>query len=187
MELIYDLNDLKIDDPDFVVFDLETTGLNNRRDRIVEIGAIRYSHGEITSSMNSLINPEIAIPAVVSSIHGIYDRDVVGKPLIGQILPEFIKFIENSILVAHNASFDVGFIKKSLGRAEITVPEIRVLDTIRLSKKVWPGRKSYSQKNLASFLTIDVRNAHRAEDDCRVCLEILKKGLRTLRDPGNTF
>ena len=182
MELIYDLSFLKNEEPDFVVFDLETTGLNNRKDRIVEIGAIRYSRGEITSSMNSLINPEMNIPALVSSIHGIYDKDVMNKPVVEQILPEFLNFIENSVLVAHNASFDVGFIKKSLGRAEMTIPEMRVLDTIRLSKKVWPGMKSYSQKNLASFLSIDVRNAHRAEDDCRVCLEILKKGLKIFKD-----
>jgi DNA polymerase III epsilon subunit family exonuclease len=185
MELIHDLTFLKTEDPNFVVFDLETTGLNNRKDRIIEIGAIRYSHGEITGRMDCLINPEIKIPSIASSIHGIYDKDVKDKPSINQVLPEFLKIIENSVLVAHNASFDVGFIKKALGREGIEIPKIKVLDTIRLSKKVWPGRKSYSQKNLAAFLSIDVRNAHRAEDDCRVCLEILKKGLQKLKAGEN--
>lgn len=177
MELIHDLNILKDKETDFVVFDLETTGLNNRKDRIVEIGAIRYSRGVVLESMNSLINPDLPIPSAVSSIHGIYDRDVADKPFIEEILPQFLNFIDNSILVAHNASFDVGFIKKALGRANLETPDIRVLDTIKLAKKAWPGRTSYSQKNLAEFLSIDVKNAHRAEDDCRVCLEILKEGL----------
>jgi len=181
MELIHDLTFLKNEEQDFVIFDLETTGLNNRKDRIVEIGAIRYSKGEITGKMDCLINPDIAIPASVSSIHGIFDKDVKDKPSISQVLPDFLDFIKNSVLVAHNASFDVGFIKKALGREGIEVPDIKVLDTIRLSKKAWPGRKSYSQKNLAAFLSINVINAHRAEDDCRVCLEILKKGLEKIK------
>lgn len=182
MELIYDLNFLKTEEPDFVVFDLETTGLNNRKDRIVEIGAIGYSKDKITKQMNYLIDPEIPIPPAVSAIHGIFDKDVKEKPTLDKILPEFMDFIKDSVLVAHNASFDIGFIKKALGRGEMEIPEIRVLDTIRLSKLVWPGRQSYSQKNLASFLSIDVKNAHRAEDDCRVCLEILKKGLEIYKD-----
>ncbi|MBI9098193.1 MAG: 3'-5' exonuclease [Spirochaetaceae bacterium] len=181
MEIIHDFSFLKDEKPDFVVFDLETTGLNNRKDRIVELGAIRFSDGEITGHMDYLIDPQIKIPSVVSSIHGIFDRDVQGKPTIDRILPEFLTLIQDSVLVAHNANFDVGFIKKALGRADMEIPKIRVLDTIKLSKKAWPGRKSYSQQNLASFLSIDVKNAHRAEDDCRVCLEILKKGLEIIK------
>ena len=181
MQLVHDLDFLKSEEMDFVVFDLETTGLNNRKDRIVEIGAIKYSQGEVVNKMNYLINPGIDIPPVASSIHGIYKKDIADKPYIDSILPEFIQLIKGSVLVAHNASFDVGFIRKALGRSEMDVPEIRVLDTIKLSKKAWPGRKSYSQKNLAAFLSIDVKNAHRAEDDCRVCLEILKKGLEKIK------
>lgn len=177
MNLIYNLEILKHEKTDFTVFDLETTGLSCRTDRIVEIGAVRYSEGKITGSMNRLVNPGIAIPPAASAIHGIFDRDVAGKPFIEEILPEFLALIEGSVLVAHNANFDVGFIKKALGRAEIPVPAMKVLDTIRFAKKVWPGRKSYSLQNLARFLEIDVKSAHRAEDDSRVCLEILKKGL----------
>ena len=184
MELVHDLSFLQKEVVDFVVFDLETTGLNNRKDRIVELGAIKFSGGEVCDHMNFLINPEIPIPSIASSIHGIYEKDVRDKPLIDEILPRFMDFINGSVLVAHNASFDVGFIKKALGRAGMVVPEIRVLDTIKLAKKVWPGRKSYSQPNLAKFLSIKVVNAHRAEDDCRVCLEILKKGIEIFKTGG---
>ncbi|MDA3808964.1 MAG: 3'-5' exonuclease [Spirochaetaceae bacterium] len=184
MELVHDLSFLEKEEVDFVVFDLETTGLNNRKDRIVEIGAIKYSNGQIVEHLNYLINPEIPIPSIASSIHGIYDNDVADKPLIEDILPEFLKMIEGTVLVAHNASFDVGFIKKAMGRAELSIPDMRVLDTIKLSKKVWPGRKSYSQPNLAIFLSINVLNAHRAEDDCRVCLQILKLGLEKIKTGG---
>jgi len=181
MKMIYKLDFLKDEDPDFTVFDLETTGLSNRKDRIVEIGAVRYSKGTVTDSMNEFINPGIPIPAVASSIHGIYDRDVADKPFIEEILPLFLQFIEGSVLVAHNASFDTGFMRKALGRAEMPVPENHVLDTISLAKAAWPGRKSYSLQNLAIFLGIDVKKAHSAEDDSRVCLEVLKKGLEVLR------
>lgn len=181
MKLIYDLDILKEENLSFTVFDLETTGLSNRKDRIVEIGAVRYDSGKITKTMEYLINPEIPIPKQASAIHGIYDKDVKDKPKIDEVLPEFLKMIEGSVLVAHNANFDVGFIKKALGRAEITIPSVKVLDTIRVAKKAWPGRKSYALQKLAVFLQIDVKNAHRAEDDSRVCLEVLKKGLEIIR------
>ncbi|MBB6478999.1 3'-5' exonuclease [Spirochaeta isovalerica] len=181
MKMIYKLDFLKSETPDFTVFDLETTGLSNRRDRIVEIGAVRYSGGIITDSMNEVINPGIPIPPSASSIHGIYDRDVIGKPFIEEVLPRFLNLIAGSVLVAHNASFDVGFMRKALGRAEMDVPEIPVLDTIALAKAAWPGRRSYSLQNLAVFLAINVRKAHSAEDDSRVCLELLKKGLEVYR------
>jgi DNA polymerase III epsilon subunit family exonuclease len=184
MELIHDLGFLLEEEVDFVVFDLETTGLNNRKDRIVELGAIKLSNGAIAGHMNYLIDPQIPIPALVSSIHGIYDEDVQGKPTIDVVLPEFLEMIKGSVLVAHNASFDVGFVKKALGRIESEIPSIRVLDTIKLAKKAWPGRTSYSQQNLAAFLEIDVLKAHRAEDDARVCLEILKKGIEKLKTGG---
>ncbi len=180
MILINDFKSLLKESIDYVVFDLETTGLSNRTDRIVEIGAIKYSNGIISDTFVHLINPGIPIPSKVSAIHGIYDKDVKGKPEIDDVLPEFLAFIEDSVLVAHNANFDVGFIKKALGRGGYEIPEKRVVDTIRLAKKAWPGRTSYSQSNLASFLSIEVRNAHRAEDDCRVCLEILNQALKKI-------
>lgn len=185
MKMIYKMDFLKTENPDFTVFDLETTGLSNRTDRIVEIGAVRYSNGSVTDSLNERINPGIPIPSKASSIHGIYDQDIVGKPFIEEVLPSFLRFIEGSILVAHNTSFDTGFIRKALGRASIVVPEIQVLDTIALAKFVWPGRKSYSLQNLAKFLEIDVKRAHSAEDDSRVCLEILKKGWDVIREGIN--
>ncbi|MBN2658527.1 MAG: 3'-5' exonuclease [Spirochaetales bacterium] len=181
MKMIYKLDFLKSENPDFTVFDLETTGLSNRKDRIVEIGAVRYSGGAVTGSMNELLDPGIPIPSAASSIHGIYDGDVAGKPSIEDVIPRFLALIEGSILVAHNASFDVGFMRKALGRMEWPVPEIPVLDTIALAKAAWPGRKSYSLQNLAAFLGIDVKKAHSAEDDSRVCLEVLIKGLEVFR------
>lgn len=181
MKLIYNMDLLKDENLEFTVFDLETTGLSNRTDRIVEIGAVRYSRGEIAETMEELINPGIPIPPEVSAIHGIFDSHVENKPFIGEILPRFLKLIEGSVLVAHNANFDVGFIKKALGRENLPIPSVMVLDTIMLARKAWPGRKSYSLQNLAIYLGIDVKNAHRAEDDSRVCLEILKKGLEIIR------
>lgn len=181
MKLLYNFDLLKNENISFTVFDLETTGLSNRTDRIVEIGAIRYEGNEITKKLEYLIDPQIPIPSSASNIHGIYDKDVKGQLQIESVLPEFLKMIEGSILVAHNANFDVGFIKKALGRAEMKVPSIDVLDTIRFAKKVWPGQKSYSLQNLAKFLKIDVTKAHSAQDDSRVCLDLLLKGLEIFR------
>lgn len=160
---------------DLVVFDLETTGFSQDKDRIVEIGAIKVHDGEVTETYLQRVNPFRAIPARVSEIHGIYDKDVFDKPGIDLVLPQFMDFLGKSTLIAHNAPFDVRFVKANLLRLNMSLPFFPVIDTLALAKQVFPGLKSYSLSNLAAHFEIEVSKAHSADDDCRVTLELFKR------------
>ncbi len=161
-------------DSDFVILDLETTGFSREHDRIVEIAAIRVHDGVITERFHQRVNPEREIPEKVSAIHGIFDKDVADCPTIAEVMPEFLAFLGKAVLVAHNASFDVGFIRANVLRIGGSLPFYLVLDTLKLCKDYFPGLPSYSQINLAKHFGIEVKKAHSADDDCLVCHELLK-------------
>lgn len=173
MTIIDDLKQLP--ELDYVIFDLETTGFSKDKDRIIEIAALRIAGGEVIDKYHKRVNPERLIPENVSKhVHGIYDKDVKGCPPIAFILPGFMKFLGKSILVAHNAKFDIGFLRANLLRLNMSVPFYPVIDTMGMFKKYFPGLKSYSQVNLAAAFDIKVTKAHSADDDCLVCFELLK-------------
>lgn len=195
----------------FVVFDLETTGLDPKKDRIVEIGSVKFDRRGIVARFSVLINPEIPMPSAASQVNHITDAMLKGKPVLNDALPDFIRFIGDAILIAHNASFDCGFINEALsnrykrtnkhddepnqpsllddppaGRPEdiwnspfSSLPN-RIVDTIPLAKTVFPGRYKYNLQDLSRDLGIQSKDAHRAEDDARVCMEILLKCIERL-------
>ena len=99
---------------DYVVFDIETTGLNKNFDKIIEIGALKYKNNVLVSEFNYLINPKIKIPEIITTITGIKDEDLINKDTIDIVLPKFITFIEDLPLIAHNSEFDLGFINTNL-------------------------------------------------------------------------
>ena len=150
----------------FVAFDLETTGLDPKQDRIVEIGAAKFDKKGLVARFSALINPGIPMPHEAGKVNGISDEMLKGKPAVGEVLPDFLGFIENSILAAHNAPFDCGFVN-----AHCDLPN-HIADTLVFSREAFPGLRSYSLQNLAAELDIPARNAHRAEDDALLCMEI---------------
>ena len=99
-------------DSSYVVFDIETTGFSEIEDRIIEIGAVKVENGEITEKFSCFVNPEIPIPFEIVNLTGITDEMVLEAETIEKVLPDFLTFCEGSVLVAHNAGFDVGFIKQ---------------------------------------------------------------------------
>ena len=171
--------DIPLDD--IVVFDIETTGLSARNDRITEIGAVKIRKGEIVDTFDQLVDPEILIPDNITKLTGIDNTMVANQPKISEVLPVFLDFIGDSILSAHNASFDVGFIRESLlnmGR-EIKNP---VLDTLQLSRVLFPGLKNHKLNTVAKHLKVELLNHHRAVDDAKATADILAYSLKLLEE-----
>lgn len=164
--------------PPFTVFDIETTGLDPRRgERILEIGAVRIEEKQITEKkFHSLVNPERPIPFEARQIHKISDDDVLRAPTIDVILPKFLQFAQNSILVAHNAQFDMGFLaaEKESCWGYIDLPEC--FCTMRLSQAVFPQEFRHNLDCMAIRLGIPLPSQrHRAMPDVLVTAFALLK------------
>lgn len=147
----------------FVVFDLETTGLNENMDQIIEIGAVRVSNGEITDTYNQLINPGIHIPTNVSAINHITDAMVMDQPTIEDILGDFLVFVNDDLLVAHNAKFDIKFLAQACMRYQYRCPD-PFFDSMKLSA-LYPEANSRKLSDLLVCAGIQNASAHRAMGD----------------------
>lgn len=156
----------------YVIFDLETTGLSPYNDRIVEIGAIKVIDGEIVGEFNELINPQRPIPPFISDKIHITDEMVREKRTIDKVLPEFMNFIEDFTLVAHNAKFDMGFLICGLERMGLKCKNPAV-DTLYLSRKCLHLMRN-SLGYIAESFGIELNNAHRALADVMALFEIYK-------------
>ena len=168
---------------DFVVFDIETTGLSPKNDMITEIGAVKISKGVIVDRYSQLINPGVKIPKKIIELTGITDDMVKNKPSIEEVLPKFIEFFGDSILVAHNASFDMGFIIEKFSKVGIEINNT-VLDTLELSRELFPNLKSHRLNKVAKHLNVKLENHHRAVDDSEATANILLKCIPLLKDKG---
>ena len=161
------LKELKLDN--FVVFDLETTGTDCYSDKIIEIAAVRYKDGEIFSKFVHLIDPEVKISENISIITGITNSEVKGKPKLDDVLPDFIDFIKDYPLVAHNISFDLGFINEGLNRLDkiVMLGSRSYYDTLLLSQIFFPVEvPNHKLSSLAEYFEIKTENLHRAYNDC---------------------
>ena len=161
----------------FVAFDTETTGLDPASGRIVEIGAVKFDRRGIIARYNALINPEMPMPEEAGKVNGITDAMLKDKPVIAAVFPDFFDFIGAGVLVAHNAPFDINYVNAELKRLEKPPLTNKVVDTRIFAKEVLPGLSSYALQDLAVQLGITALEAHRAEDDARVCMELFEKML----------
>ena len=168
----------------FVAFDLETTGLDPRLDKIAEIGAVKFDRKGLIARFSTLVNPGIPMPAEAEKVNNISDEMLAGKPHIGEVLPDFLHFIENSIIIAHNAAFDCGFINENLKNSPKSpfpaLPNPQIC-TLVFSRAVFPALRSHSLQNLAAELRIPAIDAHRAEDDARLCMKIFTRCLDAVK------
>ncbi len=163
----------------FVAFDTETTGFSPKNSRIVEIGAVKFcAGGDVLSATNWLMNPQQLIPAGASRVHGITNEMVCGAPLFDEVWPAFFAFCGDSILLAHNARFDVGFLRAELGRAGLDVPALSVVDTLPLFRRWFPDAPSHSLEKLSVFLNIPDGEYHRAAADSFAIVQIFNAGLK---------
>lgn len=163
----------------FIAFDLETTGTVAGADQIVEIGAVKFNNGQPEAVYSTLIDPLRAIPPGASAVNGITDSMVKGKPTIDQILESFSEFCGEDPLVAHNAPFDCQFLIADYQKWELPTPRGIVLDTLPISRKVFPGLPNYKLGTLVQHLKVPSSDFHRAEEDATYCgkvfLELIKR------------
>ena len=151
---------------DFVVIDIETTGLKPGVNEIIEIGAIKVKDMEIIDTFQTLIKPRFLIPSFITAFTGITDDMVANAPPVSEVLPLFLSFVNQQILVGHNVNFDINFIYESL-MSELTLPLVNdFVDTMRISRKKLKGAPNYKLETLSHYFNINTEDNHRALKDC---------------------
>ena len=169
---------------DFIAFDLETTGTVAGVDRIVEIGAVRFINGNPEATFSTLIDPKRSMPEGATRVNGITDDMLTGKPLIEDVLGPFAEFCGDTPLVAHNAPFDTQFLKADVLKHEIPAPAGVILDTLPISRKVFPGLANYKLGTLVQHLDIPSGQFHRAEEDASYCGFVMNGIIKKIFQPG---
>ncbi len=173
----------------FVALDFETTGFSKIGDRIIEIGAVRIVDGRCREEFSAFVDPQRPLPYKITELTGITSEDLKGAPTMDEILPSFLEFIGDSMIIAHNAGFDVGFLEQACRRCG----QERVfdyLDTVELARLFLPDLTRFRLDTVAKALGLPPFSHHRASDDARVCGEIFgallekmkKEGIRTVGD-----
>jgi len=170
---------------DFVVFDLETTGAKSPPCRVTEIGAYRVKNGRITEEFQTLVNPETLIPTFISQLTGITNQMVRNAPKFREVAADFLDFIGDSVLVAHNAQFDMRFLNHEIGKI---YTDYRVanphLCTVRLSRRLLPHVENHRLKTLADYFSVNLVNHHRAAPDAHATAHIFVNLLERLHNLG---
>lgn len=181
-DAIEDANDKSLSQ-EFVVFDLETTGFSNIKDKITEIGAVKIRDFEIVDRFSELVNPEKDISYRVQELTGITNEMVKDKPTIEEILPKFMEFVGDDVLVAHNADFDTGFIMQKCKEQGLEYKNKKV-DTLMLARIMLPNLKRYKLDKVAKEVGVQLLNHHRAVDDAEATANIFIKFLGMLKKQG---
>ncbi len=183
--LIDDLKEIVTDDKGqrldgtFVVFDIETTGFSPVTNRIIEIGAVKVDKGQIVDRFSVFVNPQVPIPFEIEKLTGINDSMVMEAETIESVLPQFLDFVGDAVLVAHNANFDVSFIKENAKRQQIPV-DFTYVDTVGIARMLLTGQSKYTLDAVAKTLKISLENHHRAVDDAECTAEIFMKFIEML-------
>ena len=171
----------------FVAIDIETTGLNHLVSEIIEISAVRFNNGTHIESFTTLVKCTKAIPYNITSLTGITDKDVESAPDIFIAMDQFLKFIAGDVLVAHNETFDIKFIKKHLDSIGCALQN-EIHCTLKLSKKLFPNTENHKLQTITKHLNIDVRQSHRAYEDALstgyVYLNCLRKSMNDQQIEG---
>ena len=170
-------------DADFVVFDIETTGFSPVNNRIIEIGAVKVSGGQIVDRYSTFINPDVPIPFEIEKLTGINDEMVMGSPMIDVILPQFLEFCQGCVMVAHNASFDMSFIIENARRLGLNT-EYTYVDTVAIARVLLPNQARHTLDAVAKTMNVSLENHHRAVDDAEATAHIFVKFIPMLRENG---
>ncbi len=170
-------------DAEFVAFDLETTGLSSKDDHIIEIGAVRMRGGEEIDRFQTFVDPERSLDSKIVELTGITDRMLVGAPKLKTVLPKFLEFVGDSVLVAHNADFDTGFIRAACEKLGYDY-HLTSADTLVLSQNLMPQLGKFKLDIVANALSLPEFNHHRAADDAVTCGMIMARFFDMLKEQG---
>ena len=168
----------------YIALDVETTGLDPLKDRIIEIGAVLFENGQVIKTFNSLVNPHVIIPLEVSNINHITNQMLKSAPEEKEVYANFIAFLSDAtigktIICAHNARFDLGFLKETFRRLGYFA-NIYYVDTLSLARQTLPNLPNHKLNTVASYLDINNEKSHRAYSDALVCGKILWKLINKL-------
>ncbi|MCK8058798.1 MULTISPECIES: PolC-type DNA polymerase III [unclassified Fusibacter] len=180
MQIVENVHEYGLNDT-FIVFDIETTGFSPRYDGITEIGAVKIRNGEVIDRFSRFVNPEKQIPQVVVELTGITDEMVMNEPTISEILPEFIAFCEGCPVVAHNAKFDMSFMREKARLNGLTF-EPMVLCTLKLSRMIMKELGRHKLNYVAKKLGIKLENHHRAVHDAAATAKIFARFVEMLSE-----
>ncbi|MFR1527787.1 PolC-type DNA polymerase III [Anaerotignum sp.] len=169
-------------DDTYVVFDIETTGLSKEKEMITEIGAVKVADGKIIDRFSIFVNPQRPISAEITKLTGITDDMVKDAPTIENVLPEFLKFCEDTVLVAHNASFDTGFIRIAAERAGLGELHHTIVDTLELARALLPELNKHKLDIVCEHLGVTLNGHHRAVNDAEATAEVFIKFLDMLAE-----
>ncbi|MEJ6951526.1 PolC-type DNA polymerase III [Natronospora cellulosivora (SeqCode)] len=177
----------------YTVFDLETTGFHAGSDKIIEIGAVKIKNNTVIDTFTSFVKIDSPIPPKITEITGINNDMLKDAAELNDVIDQFLAFVDESILVAHNASFDYGFLKAAIKKLGKEAIKYSVLDTLNLSRAVYPQLKSHKLNKICDHLNIDLDNHHRALDDAKatgdilieIFLELDKQEIMNLKDINN--
>lgn len=169
-------------DDTYVVFDIETTGLSKEKEMITEIGAVKVADGKIIDRFSTFVNPQRPISAEITKLTGITDDMVKDAPTIENVLPEFLKFCEDTVLVAHNASFDTGFIRIAVERAGLGELHHTIVDTLELARALLPELNKHKLDIVCEHLGVTLNGHHRAVNDAEATAEVFIKFLDMLAE-----
>ena len=181
----YDCESRLLTELDYVVVDIEATGAKMPPNRIMELGAYRVSGGKIVDEFVTLVNPEIPIPRFVITLTGITNDMVKQAPLFAEVAPKWLEFVEDAVLIAHNAPFDTNFINHEISRV---YPGHRMINphlcTVTLSRRAVPGLTNYRLDTVAGHFGIDIADRHRAGSDALATAEVFIRILARLEAHG---
>jgi len=174
---------LNIEEAVFTFVDVETTGLSPRAARVCEVAAVSFRGTERVATLAELVNPGFPIPAEVSRIHGITDAMVKDSPSFAGVAPQLLAMLENSVIVAHNAEFDLGFLKAECERVGLRFPKLHVLDTLAIARKNWKFQSNRLGK-IAEELHISSEGWHRALSDVEMTRKIFEHFIAAYKSAG---
>lgn len=183
-KIVFNVKDVSLNDACFVFFDFETTGLKSNNDEIIEIGAVKVKNGLEIGRFQAFVKPKQIVPLFIKELTGISDFDLRDAKSIQEVLPEFIDFYQDCILVAHNASFDVGFLNKAL--EDLNYPSLNncVIDTLQLSRALNKNARSHRLGTVAKNYKVsyDTQVAHRADYDALVLSNVFNNMIQDLKN-----
>ncbi len=174
------LKDISPKETEFTVIDFETTGLSPKSSRVIEVGLVKVKNLKVTDTFSILINPMQHIPSGITMLTGITNSDVEKAPLFEDVAHKISEFICDSVLVGHNLKFDFSFLESEFNKAELILPEVHQLCTLKLSRKILPHLPNKSLGTVKSHLRIRHKNTHRALSDAIVTAKVLIKLIKKL-------